>query len=315
MENRDLQELPKFEDRWSFVYFDKGIIHQHHKSIACFCEDKIVPIPVEMINLIMLGPGTSISHESIKRIGEARCLIAWTGEESVRFYASGYAGTYSARNLLQQVEQYGNEERRMITVRRMYQKRFPGQLPDGLSIEQLRGKEGMRVRGAYERLSKEYNVEWKGRKYDQGNWDNADPLNRALSAANSTLYGIVHAAILASGFSPAIGFIHTGKQLSFVYDIADLYKIEITVPCAFQCVAEGCENLEREVRLRLRDLFRETKIIKRIIPDIKEVLFGNTDCGASNSGFEGRDVAVSIGSEAGSFYFDDGSPGEGQTLD
>ena len=141
-----------------------------------------------------------------------------------------------------------------------------------LTVESLRGLEGVRVREAYARLSKEHGVQWTGRNYDRSNWSEADALNRALSCANSCLYGLCHAAILATGYSPGIGFIHTGKQVSFVYDIADLYKVEVTIPIAFEIGAQNPPNLERAVRLRCRDMFRETKLLQRVVPDIQRAL-------------------------------------------
>jgi CRISPR-associated protein Cas1 len=260
--------------------------------VGYFYNDKVVPVPVESINLIMLGPGTTISHEAIRRIAESRCLVAWTGESGVRFYSAGYAGTYSSRNIIRQAALLSNENEKMKVIRRMYIKRFAEELPDDITLEQMRGKEGYRVRMTYKRLSEEYGVKWSGRNYDQKDWNRGDPVNRALSAANSTLYGIVHAAILASGFTPALGFIHTGKQLSFVYDIADFYKTDITIPVAFTIASQSTTEIERKVRLQLRDTFKETKLIKRIIPDIREVLFGNSDSGEDDSGPEGIDVAV-----------------------
>jgi len=107
----------------------------------------------------------------------------------------------------------------------MYAMRFPDPLDPGLTLQQIRGKEGMRVRAAYARASEETGVPWHGRAYQQGAWAAADPVNRALSAANSCLYGICHAAIESAGFSPAIGFVHTGRMLSFVYDVADLSTV------------------------------------------------------------------------------------------
>jgi CRISPR-associated protein Cas1 len=293
MANRNLQEIPKFEDKLSYLYFEKGHICEHQKSIAYHYKDKYVPIPVETVALVMLGPGTTITHEAVKRTAECRCLISWVGEQGVRFYASGYCGTYTATSLLKQAAQWSNETRRLETIKRMYQFRFPEELEDGITVEKLRGKEGYRVRKTYERLAEEYGVIWTGRNYDQNNWDWSDPTNRAISAANSTLYGIVHAAILTAGYSPAVGFIHTGKQLSFVYDIADLYKTEIALPVAFETSVNFEENIEREVRFKLRDIFRKEKLMKRIIPDIKEVLFGSSDSGEGPDGAEGRDVAVS----------------------
>ncbi len=277
----------------SFLYFEKGHIDQHLKSIGYHYLEKVTLIPIETVNLIMLGPGTTITHEAIKRIADSRTLLAWTGENGVRFYSSGYAGSYSAVNLLKQAELFANPQTRQQVARRMYQMRFQEIIPVDMSIDELRGKEGNRVRSVYRRISEESGVEWHGRNYDQNSWDYGDPVNRALSAANSTLYGIVHAAIIASAFSSAIGFVHKGKQLSFVYDIADLYKTEITIPLAFQTASEGNGEIERRVRLKCRDVFREKKLIKRIIPDIKEVLFGHRNIGEGEIEPEGRDVAIS----------------------
>jgi CRISPR-associated protein Cas1 len=293
MANRNLQEIPKFSDKLSFLYFEKGHIDQHLKSVAYHYLDKIVPIPVETVSLLMLGPGTTITHEAIKRIADSRCLLVWAGEQGVRFYSAGYAGSYKASNLLRQAVLFSDIIKRTDIVRRMYQKRFSESLAPDMTIEEIRGREGNRVRSVYKQMSQNYGVQWQGRNYDQSLWNKGDAINRAISSANSTLYGIVHAAILSAAFSPAIGFIHTGKQLSFVYDIADLYKTEITIPIAFKEAALGWENIERRVRIACRDIFRSSKLLKRIIPDIKEVLFGNSDNGKSEDEPEGRDVAIS----------------------
>jgi len=289
--NRDLQELPRFDDNWTFLYFEKGHIEQDQMSVAYFTEYKKIPIPVETLSLLMLGPGTTITHEAMKRISASRCMIEWVGEDGVRFYASGLAQTYSSRNLLQQVRLYANDFERLRIVRKMYRMRFDEDLSENLSLEQLRGKEGARVRTAYRELAGKHGVKWDGRSYDQSEWQSASPINRALSAANSTLYGIVHSAIIASGCSPALGFVHQGKQLSFVYDIADLYKTEIAVPVAFE-VSKESSSPETTVRRKMRDLFREKKLMKRIIPDIMEILYGDRTAGERDNFPEGRDVAV-----------------------
>jgi len=151
----------------------------------------------------------------------------------------------------------------------MYRMRFAEDIPEDVTVEQLRGMEGSRVRTAYAKMSQETGISWSGRSYDRGSWKSADPVNRALSAANSCLYGLCHAAILSAGYSPAIGFIHTGKQLSFVYDIADLYKVDLTIPLAFRMAAQNPPQLERSVRLACRDIFKESKLVERIIPDIR----------------------------------------------
>jgi len=139
-------------------------------------------------------------------------------------------------------------------------------------LQQIRGKEGVRVRDTYARMSRETGVAWAGRQYSQNDWDSSDPINKALSTANACLHAIVHAAVVATGFSPGLGFVHTGKSRSFVYDIADLYKCELTVPAAFKAVAEGTDKLETRVRRTCREMFFDNRIIQRIVPDIQRVL-------------------------------------------
>jgi len=184
----------------------------------------------------------------------------------------GTGGTRSGAPLIHQARLASNEVTRLEVVKRMYQLRFNEAVDDGLTVEQLRGLEGVRVRESYSRLSRDMGVPWSGRNYDRGNWGGTDLVNRALSCANSCLYGLCHAAILATGYSPGLGFIHTGKALSFVYDIADLYKVELTVPIAFSIAADKPAQLERTVRLRCRDIFRESRLLQRIVPDIRKVL-------------------------------------------
>ena len=160
----------------------------------------------------------------------------------------------------------------MQVVRRLYSLRFSEELDPALALRQIRGMEGVRVREAYAQASRETGVHWSGRSYRRDKWSNADPVNRALSTANSCLYGICHAAVVSAGFSPALGFIHTGKVLSFVYDVADLYKTEVTIPVAFRAAVEGKSGLERRVRLACRDMFVSTRLLARIIPDVQTVL-------------------------------------------
>lgn len=272
MRIEDLHQLPKFRDALSYIYVEHAIVDRYEKSIAIHDKEGITPIPAASLSVLMLGPGTKITHAAVMTLADNNCLVIWSGEENVRFYASGMGGTRSATPLLRQAYLASNESTRLEVVKRMYQMRFVEPVDPSLTVEQLRGKEGIRVREAYARMSKETGVPWTGRSYDRMDWRSADPVNRALSAANSCLYGVCHAAILSVGYSPAIGFIHTGKQLSFVYDIADLYKVELTIPLAFRIAADPPADLERQVRLRLRDVFRESRLVQRIIPDIRLAL-------------------------------------------
>jgi CRISPR-associated protein Cas1 len=272
----DLHVLPKFSDGWSYLYAEHCKVDQEDKAIAIHDAAGKTPVPCANLALLMLGPGVSITHAAISVLAEHGCLVAWCGEEGVRFYATGMGETRSASNFLHQARMWAHEGFHMHVVRRLYQMRFSEKFAPSLGLQQIRGMEGVRVREAYAKAAKEAGIEWAGRNYKRDEWTKADPANRALSAANSCLYGICHAAIVSAGFSPALGFIHTGKMLSFVYDVADLYKTEITVPLAFRAAAEQRRPLEREVRIALRDQFVSTRLLERIIPDIQSALMLST---------------------------------------
>ncbi|HWQ11338.1 MAG TPA: type I-E CRISPR-associated endonuclease Cas1e [Roseiflexaceae bacterium] len=268
---RDLHILPKIRDSWSYLYIEHSVVEQDDKAIAVFDKEGKTQVPCAALSLLMLGPGTKITHSAIKTLADNGCMVAWTGEEAVRFYAVGMGETRSSANLLRQAAMHADPQLRLRVIRRMYELRFPEQLDPGLTLKQIRGKEGVRVRETYARWSRETGVKWDGRFYKQNDWRRAEPINRALSAANSCLYGVVHAAVVAAGYSSALGFIHTGKMLSFVYDVADLYKAEITIPAAFRCTAAGESKLESRVRHVCRDLIREQRMLTRIIDDLEQL--------------------------------------------
>jgi len=219
---KNLHILPRVRDSWTYLYAEHCVVEQDDKAIALFDDKGKTPVPCASLSLLMLGPGTKITHAAIRTLAESGCLVAWTGEQAVRFYAQGIGETRSSANLLRQALLHADPVQRLKVVRRMYELRFPDSLDSALTLQQIRGKEGIRVRETYARWSRETGVKWDGRAYKQSDWKRATPINRALSAANSCLYGVVHAAIVAAGYSTALGFIHTGKTLSFVYDVADL---------------------------------------------------------------------------------------------
>ncbi|CUJ61096.1 CRISPR-associated endonuclease Cas1%2C subtype I-E/ECOLI [Achromobacter xylosoxidans] len=229
-------------------------------------------IPVGSAACIMLEPGTRVSHAAVHLASTVGTLLVWVGESGVRLYASGQPGGARADRLLYQAKLALDDELRLKVVRKMYELRFGEPAPGRRSVEQLRGIEGARVRETYKLLARQNGVDWRSRNYDRQRWDAVDIPNRCLSAATSCLYGITEAAVLAAGYAPAVGFIHTGKPLSFVYDIADLFKFETVVPLAFHIAAKAPPVPEREVRLACRDLFRSSKLLGRIIPTIEEVL-------------------------------------------
>ncbi len=270
---RDLHELPKLRDSLSYLYVEHCRIEQKDSAVELIDKKGHTMVPAAALSVLMLGPGTSITHAAVKALADNGCTIVWTGEDGTRCYAQGMGETRRAYHLLKQAELSSDPQKRLEVVRRMYRRRFGEQpLPPGLTLEQVRGMEGARVRQAYAEASKRYGVPWYGRRYDRRNWDSGDPVNRALSAANALLNGLCHAAIVSGGYSPALGFIHTGLQASFVYDIADLYKTEVTIPLAFRLAAESRENLHARVRLACREAFREARLLQRILPDIDTLL-------------------------------------------
>ncbi len=270
---KNLQELPKLRDGLSYLYLEHGRLEQDSKSVAFIDKNKgVTPVPAAALAVLMLGPGTSVTHAAVKALADNGCLLLWTGEDATRMYAQGSGETRKAYHLLRQAELASDPEQRLAVVRRMYEIRFVEPLDSGLSLQQIRGMEGVRVREAYAKASREFGVEWRGRRYDRQNWGNADPINQALSTANALLNGLCHAAIVSGGYSPALGFIHTGKQLSFVYDIADLYKAEITIPVAFWAVSLGTKDLYKRVRLGCREAFKTQRLLDRILPDIDRLL-------------------------------------------
>ncbi len=303
---KNLRILPKVRDSWSYLYVEHAKIEQEDKGICVQDAGGRVHVPCASLSLLMLGPGTSVTHAAITNMAACGCLVAWVGEQGVRFYAQGMGETRSAARFLQQAQLWSDPKERLRIVRRMYEMRFPDPLPPTLTLRQVRGKEGARVRAAYSRAAERFGVKWSGRNYSRKDWDASDPVNRALSTANSTLYGVCHAAIVAAGYSPALGFIHTGKMLSFVYDVADLYKMDLTVPAAFMEVAKGGARLESRVRHRLRDLFSAKDLLGRILVDVAQLLGEGTDDAASTERF-GADAA-----EPGEIWDPLGEVGGGQ---
>lgn len=292
---RTLHELPRFRDRWSYLYLEHGRLHVNADGLVFYREEGKLPIPIDQLSLLMLGPGTSITHAAVKALARNNCLLAWTGEDSVRLYAASTGGTFSARRVIRQAALVSSEQTRLEVASRMYRFRFRESLPEDISLESIRGREGIRVRRAYAAAAKRFGIEWKGRRYDPKRWHRADPANRALSTASACLYGVCHAGVLSAGYSPALGFIHTGKMLSFVYDIADLYKTELTIPVAFRVASEAPAKLERSVRMACREAFHEFRLMERLLPDISEVLGAGDDLGERAEEFEGRIVTLAAG--------------------
>ena len=273
----DLQALPQIKDRMTFLYLEHCTLGRQDGAITVTDENGIVHIPAAAISVLLLGPGTRVTHRAMELMGDTGVGAVWVGEHGVRYYAHGRPLTTRSGLLQKQAALVSNTRKHLAVVRKMYQLRFPDEDVSHLTMQQLRGREGSRVRNAYRRAARETGVEWNGRLYRPEDFASGDPVNQALSAGNACLYGLAHAVIVALGCAPGLGFVHVGHEGSFVYDIADLYKAEITIPIAFQAAAENPEDLPAVVRRRVRDAMVEHHILERMVHDIRWLLSDGED--------------------------------------
>lgn len=269
---QNLRELPKFRDGLSYLYLEYARIEVQDRAITVLNPSGATDVPTAALGVLLLGPGTTVTHAAMKSLAEGGCSVLWVGEDGTRLYAGGTGESRSSRGLQQQVRLWADPDSHLQVVRQMYSLRFPDPLPESLTLRQIRGREGARVRDLYARASRDSGVPWEGRSYKRDEWNRTDPVNRAISAGNACLYGLAHAAILSGGYSPALGFVHTGKQLSFVYDIADLYKTDLVVPIAFEAVADLPENIESRVRSKLRQAITEQRLLERMVSDLHSLM-------------------------------------------
>lgn len=266
------RELARAADRLSFIYLERCTVHRDANAITAEDATGTTHIPAATIGTLLLGPGTRVTHQAMSVLGECGAAVAWVGENAVRYYASGRALTRSSAMAEAQATAWANQRTRLDVARAMYSLRFPDDDPAGLSRRELLGREGSRVKDCYRAQSRRTGIPWRGRHYVPGDFAAGDPVNQAISAAAQCMYGITHAVVTALGCSPALGFVHSGHELSFVLDIADLYKTEIGIPLAFDVAAESDEDPGPRTRRALRDRVHKLDLLGRCVADIKGLL-------------------------------------------
>ena len=249
----ELQALPQIKDRMTFLYLEHCTLGRQDGAITVTDDRGIVHIPAAAITVLLLGPGTRVTHRAIELMGDSGVGIVWVGEHGVRYYAHGRPLTTRVNLLLRQAELVSNTRKHLDVVRKMYQLRFPNEDVSHLTMQKLRGREG-------------------SRDYRLDDFSASDKVNQALSAGHACLYGLAHAVIVSLGCSPGLGFSHVGHDQSFVYDVADLYKAEVTIPIAFEVAAEDPEDLPSVVRRRVRDALVKQHILERMVHDIRSLL-------------------------------------------
>lgn len=265
-------DLHRLADRVSSVYVERSHIDRDENAVVIINKRETVRVPAAMVAVMLFGPGTRATHAAISLLADSGTAVCWVGEQGVRMYACGLGPSRGAGLLHRQAWLVTRTKERLGVARAMYGMRFPGEDVSGMTMQQLRGREGARVRKLYRMHSERTGVPWNGREYRAGDaFAAGDDLNRLLSAANAALYGICHAVIVGLGASPGLGFVHTGSATSFVLDVADLYKADYSIPLAFDLTAKGLTS-ERDARLGMRDRIAEDKLLGRIVRDIKTLL-------------------------------------------
>ncbi len=266
------QDLHRVEDRVSTVYVERCHVDRDDNAIVAVNKERVVRIPAALVASLLLGPGTRITHAAMRLLADSGTAVCWVGDRGVRMYAAGLGTSRGSQLLLRQAYLVTRTQERLGVARQMYGMRFPGEDVSTATMQQLRGREGARVKKIYRECSRRTGVSWDGRHYTAGDaFAAGDDVNRLLSAGHACLYGICHAAIVGLGASPALGFVHTGSALSFVLDIADLYKAETTIPLAFELCAAGLTS-ERDARTAFRDRVADGRLMARIVTDIKGLL-------------------------------------------
>jgi len=266
--------LPQVKDKYPFIYLERGRLEIDDSSIKWVDADaNVVPLPVATLNALLLGPGTTITHDAIKTATAANCAVCWVGEDSLLFYAAGFLPTADTRNLKRQVELSADPAKSVEVARRMFARRFPDADLQGKALKEMMGMEGHRVRTLYRDKAEEYQVGWKGRNFTPGKFDLSDVTNKIMTASNAALYGILCSAVHSMGYSPHIGFIHSGSPLPFVYDLADLYKEHLCIDLAFALTRDMAGRYDKyKVSAAFRQRVIGMDLLSKLAGDIPEML-------------------------------------------
>lgn len=274
IDEKNKQLLTKAIDRISFLYIEYAKLEQSEFGIQIRREDKIAEVPITTITCLILGPGTSITHRAVENIAKAGCSICWMGSDLAVFYTYGLPTTEKAKNILTQAKFHESKMLHTEVIHKMFEYRYPDSHIKSKTIQELRGMEGQRVKAVYNEMAQKYQVPWSGRRYNLKNFDGDDLVNKYLSALNHVFYAITCAVIQMLGYSPALGFIHTGHVNAFVFDVADLFKEELTIPLAFKLASDTTEFDRNRMLTEYRSELFSKKIVKRMV-DIVTNLFYN----------------------------------------
>lgn len=272
-EKPPLETLTPAKERWTPIYLEHGRLEVDDSSVKWIGADRtVLRIPVATVSALLLGPGTTITHAAIKACADCNTPVCWVGAQGMRYYAFGVTPTHDNARARLQAKSYASKKERERIARQMFVMRFGDEeLVQGKTVKSLMGMEGQRVKAMYVDMGNKYGVTWKGRNYDPSNWMLADELNKAVSAANASLYALVTAIVTSMGYLPQLGFIHSAGTLPFVFDIADIYKPESTLEAAFQTIGVNPKATEKDVLTRLKQIIEQKRLLRRIPSDINKL--------------------------------------------
>lgn len=272
-ERPPLETLTPARERWTPIYLEHGRLEVDDSSVKWIGADRTVfRLPVASLSVIMLGPGTTVTHAAMKACSECNTPLCWVGAEGLHFYARGVGATHDNDRARRQAELAASPPKRDAVARRMFSLRFAGEDVSKVALKELRGMEGRRIKALYADLGNRYGVTWKGRNYNPDNWELADNINRCISAANAALYALTTAVICGLGYLPELGFIHTATMRAFVLDIADIYKPQTSLTAAFETVGLKPQATEDDVVARLKFHIEDRRLLQRMPKDIEMLL-------------------------------------------
>lgn len=268
-------------DRHGLIWLARGRLSVQDGSLhfACAGTDELDPgeyaIPYQRVSMILLGPGSTVSHDALRLLARHGTLLAAVGAGGVKYYTAPPMGQGRSDVARTHARLWADEKERLRTARRMYALRF-GQILPHRDIAVLRGIEGARMKESYRVLAAKYDLPWKGRRYDRKNPTAADLPNQAINHVATFVEAAADIAVAAVGALPPLGFIHEDSSNAFTLDIADLYRVEFTLPLAFRVARESLnqpqQHLERLLRLEAAREFRRFRLIPRMIDRVKELL-------------------------------------------
>lgn len=232
-------------------------------------------VPQQAISIVLLGPGSSVTHDALRLLARHGCALAAIGEGAVRFYTAPPLMPDTSAVARAQAERWADPKQRMEVARAMYALRF-GEIVRTREITVLRGQEGARIKRAYQLAAERYGIAWSGRRYNREDPEGGDLANQAINHAGSAVTAAACVAVAATGAIPQLGFVHEDSGQSFVLDIADLNRHDVLLDIAFGAVKEArgrcAEPVERLVRKRAAQLFRQRDVIPTMIDRIKTLL-------------------------------------------